>query len=366
MDIEVAHGDLSRVRIVEDPPTQLLAGHVRVRVDTFALSSNNISYAVFGDMMRYWHFFPAAAPDAGESTVWGRIPVWGFGDVVETRSADLAVGERLFGYFPMGSDLVIECGRGDDAGVTDVSAHRSALASAYNRYVRCETDRSYHRDREDHQALLFPLFFTSFVVDDVLLDNSDFGAEQIIVSSASSKTSIGVAFQVRQRGCHVVGLTSPTNVAFVESLGVFDEVLGYDSVASIATVPSVYVDVAGDRVVRYNVHSQLGGLLAHSMIIGGTHWDSPDHGGDAKLPGPTPTFFFAPSQISKRSKQWGRSGLDERVGEAWDRFAEWVDGWIEFRHAVGAGVVSAVYLDLLAGHVDPRIGHMCSLQVTTA
>jgi hypothetical protein len=97
------------------------------------------------------------------------------------------------------------------------------------------------------------------------------------------------------------------------------------------------------------------------MTVGGTHWDSPDVADGHDLSGPKPQFFFAPSQISKRSKEWGRAGLDARMGEAWSRFATWVDEWIEFRHAVGADEIKAIYLNLLGGHVDPRVGHICSL-----
>lgn len=365
-NIEVAHGNLSTVRVVNTAGEALNHGQARVRVDAFSLSSNNISYAVFGDMMRYWDFFPAGAADEGDATVWGRVPVWGFGEVVETTSADVTVGERFFGYFPMGNELVIECGHADELGVADVSAHRAGLASAYNRYQRCGSDRSYRADREDHQMLLYPLFFTSFVVDDFFIDNGDFGAEQIVVSSASSKTSIGIAYQARHRGCRVVGLTSAGNTEFVKALAVFDEVIGYDDIALLANVASVYVDVAGDRVVRHDVHAHLGDHLRYSMTVGGTHWDSADLAGNPDLPGPTPQFFFAPSQISKRSKEWGRAGLDARMGEAWSRFASWVDEWIEFRHAVGADAITGVYLNLLGGHVDPRVGHICSLMSDAA
>ena len=363
MDLEVVRADLQRVGEHRATPVALADGQIRVRVDAFALSANNISYAVFGDMMSYWDFFPAGTV-SDDNAVWGRIPVWGFGQVVESLSPDVIVGERLFGYFPMGDELVITCGRADARGITDVSPHRSALASAYNRYQRCATDSAYRAEREAHQMLLYPLFFTSFVVDDFLLDNDDFGAEQIVISSASAKTAIGAAYLAHRRGQRVVGLTSAGNTDFVTSLGVYDEVITYTDVASIAPVPSVYVDVAGDQVVRHAVHARLGDLLGHSMTVGGTHWDSPADTDAATLAGPRPTFFFAPSQISKRSKEWGRDGLDARVSEAWHLFAAWVDGWIDFRHADTPEAVITLYRELLSGRVDPRLGHLCSLITT--
>lgn len=364
MQLEVARGDLPRVRVQDEPAPALADGEMRVRVEGFALSANNISYAVFGDLLRYWDFFPGDAADAGDDTSWGRIPVWGFGEVVESRSPDVVVGERLYGYLPMGSELVILAGRADERGISDLAEHRSAMAAAYNRYVRCATDPVYRPDREAEQMLLFPLFFTSFVIDDLLVDNDDFGAEQVVVSSSSSKTSLGVAFLAHQRGRRVVGLTSPGNVAFVEGLGIVDQVVTYDDVAAIAEVPSVFVDVAGNRDVLHAVHTHLGEHLRSSLTVGGTHWDHQTEVDTSGLPGPEPVFFFAPAQIAKRTKDWGRDGLDARVGEAWDRYLAWVDGWIEFRAARGPDAVTEVYRELLAGHVDPRVGHICTLLPT--
>ncbi|MEO6318965.1 MAG: DUF2855 family protein [Acidimicrobiales bacterium] len=351
--IEVDRDAFDRVRTVEERVPEPGAGEALVRVESFALTANNITYAVFGDAMRYWDFFPAAAP-------WGRIPVWGFGSVVTSDSRDLRVGERLYGYFPMSSHLVLTPGRADERGVYDTAPHRAGLSGAYNRYARCAADPVYRADREDLQMLLFPLFFTSFVIDDLLGDNDDFGAEQIVISSASSKTALGVAHCAHQRGLRVVGLTSPGNAALVESLGVVDEVRRYDDVSSIAPVSSVFVDVAGNADVRHAVHTHLADHLAHSMAVGGTHWDQ-EAAEAGPLPGPEPAFFFAPSQISKRSKEWGRTELDARVGGAWTRFADWAEGWVELRHASGPDAVIAAYQELLAGRADPRHGQICSL-----
>ncbi len=122
----------------------------------------------------------------------------------------------------------------------------------------------------------------------------------------------------------------------------------------------MYVDVAGDRDVLHAVHARLTDLLAHSMIVGSTHWDHRAEV-DAPLAGPEPRFFFAPAQIAKRTQEWGQAGLDARVGEAWDRYAGWVGSWIEFRHGAGPEAVEAAYLVLLDGRADPRLGFICTM-----
>lgn len=127
MDIEVARGELSTVRVVDPVSLPLGDGQARIAVDRFGFSSNNVTYAVVGELLRYWDFFPAAPADPGDDTAWGRIPVWGFGDVVESLAPELAEGERLFGYYPMSSELVIVPGRAQERTITDIALHRAEL-----------------------------------------------------------------------------------------------------------------------------------------------------------------------------------------------------------------------------------------------
>ena len=170
MDFEVRRDDLHDTRIIERPPAELSEGEARLAVKRFGFSANNITYAVFGDMMRYWTFFPT---DDG----WGRIPVWGFAEVIESSgSTGLEEGELVYGYLPMGSELVVTPTRVNEHGFTDASAHRAELSSAYNGYTRCSTDPVYAPDTEALQMLLRPLFMTDFVLDDWLADNGFFGA----------------------------------------------------------------------------------------------------------------------------------------------------------------------------------------------
>ena len=354
MIVEVGRGELSDVRLVDDDAVELGEDQARLRIDHFGLSSNNVTYGVYGEAMRYWDFFPA---ESG----WGRVPVWGFADVVETRSPNVTVGERLFGYFPMGAELVITAGRGNDLAVVDTAPHRAEMAKAYSRYTRCSSDPVYRADREREQLLLYPLFLTSFLIDDFLADAGDFGAEQIVVSSASSKTAIGIAHCGRRRGARTVGLTSAPNRGFVEGLEVYDEVRVYEDIAALATTPSAFVDLAGNADVRLAVHRHLATGLRCSLTVGNTHWDHEAEAGAEALPGPAPEFFFAPGQIAKRNEDWGRGELDRRTAKAWHDYAGWVGDWIEFSDVRGPDAVIEVYRGLLAGRPDPRAGFICSL-----
>ncbi len=204
-------------------------GQALLRVDRFALTSNNISYALAGDMLDYWGFFPA-----GEEGM-GRIPVMGFGDVIASRHAKIAEGARVFGFFPMSSHLLVQAEGASASGFIDGAPHRANHAPVYRQYTRVEADPLYAGpEREDALMLLRGLFMTGFLADDFLDENGFFGAAQVIVTSASSKTAIALASRLAQRpGVRAIGLTSARNREFVEKLGYYDEVVLYDDVAKL-------------------------------------------------------------------------------------------------------------------------------------
>ena len=131
----VRKDDLSQTLMQSEPETPLAEGQVRVDITHFALTSNNITYAAMGDAMNYWQFFPVTSPPVGGGT-WGRIPVWGFGTVRESRFGGLAAGERLYGYFPMGSSVDLVPANLSAASFYDAAEHRASLHPVYNQYMR--------------------------------------------------------------------------------------------------------------------------------------------------------------------------------------------------------------------------------------
>ena len=362
----VLRADLHQTRWVGDDASAgspLADGTARFRIDKFALTSNNVTYAAFGEAMNYWSFFPA------DDTAWGRIPVWGFANVVESRCEGIAPGERFYGYWPLATHAVLQPQRVTPNGFVDGAAHRRELHAVYNQYLRCSADPAYDAAREAEQALLRPLYITSFLIDDFLADNAFFGARRVLLSSASSKTAYGTAFCLsRRRGSgsavEVIGLTSPGNIAFTQGLGCYDQVLTHADVASLANdEATVYVDFSGNAAVRESVHRHFGDKLAYSCSVGGTHWDA--LGSGKGLPGPRPVLFFAPAQIKKRAAEWGPAGLNERLAQAWHAFMQPVTDakhpWLQVVHGKGRAAVDAVYAALLDGCTQPQQGHVLSL-----
>jgi hypothetical protein len=185
----------------------------------------------------------------------------------------------------------------------------------------------------------------------------------VVLASASSKTALGVAFLLGNGGQTTIsriGLTSPGNRAFCEQLGYYDEVFTYDQVATLdRSRPTVYVDMAGDGKLLHAVHHHFGEQLRHSCIVGATHWENRET--QHRLPGAKPQFFFAPTRVQKRTKDWGQAGLLQRLGASWLAFVPSVEKWLEIRTGRGPQAVGAVYQEVLEGRQPPRLGHMLSL-----
>lgn len=355
-DVLIDRDDLHHLTTREAPSRPLEDGEARLQISAFGLTANNITYAAFGDTIGYWGFFPAAPGDDGVN--WGRTPVWGFADVVESTVGALEVGQRVYGYLPMSSELIVEPTRITETGFFDSSAHRQKLPSTYNRYSLTAGDPSYSPDLEDAQMLLRPLFFTSFMIDDFLDDNDFFGGHTVIATSASSKTAFGTAELLSQRdGVTVVGLTSPGNVEFCESLGTYDAVFTYDQIDQLeAETPSVLIDFAGNRPVIAGVHARLKDNLKHSAIIGGTHWDV--EAGAEPLEGPSQTFFFAPTQIEKRNAEWGGAELEARLGAAWTPFVQRTNELLTVDHGDGPEAITERFLEVLEGKTPPSVAYV--------
>jgi Protein of unknown function (DUF2855) len=365
----IARANLSQAHLGPDPDAPaaraLQAGQARLAVDCFALTANNITYAAFGEAMKYWQFFPS-----GDAAT-GCLPVWGFANVVESLAKGLDVGRRVWGYYPAGTHLVVTPSKVSAAGFTDGAAHRQELALAYNQYAFRDAYPDSKPETEGLQAVLRPLFTTSYLVDDFLADNHYFGAQQVLLSSASSKTAMGTAHCLAQRRGmpdtpKIIGLTSAANADYTRSLGCYDTVLLYEDLPTLSDqVPAVYVDFSGDAALRRQIHTHFGERLSFSSSIGGTHWDA--LGSTRDLPGPRPTLFFAPARIKLRSAPppagWGGAELHRRTEAAWTAFIHQVEvgTWVQIAEQRGAQAALDAYGQMLAGRANARQGLMLGM-----
>ncbi|WP_108811824.1 DUF2855 family protein [Sphingorhabdus sp. Alg231-15] len=356
-ELWVTRDKLRETRIVESDQKPLENGQIRVAIDKMGLTANNVSYAVSGDAIGYWKYFPAEG-------AWGKVPGWAMADVVESRSDAISEGERLYGFFPMASEVILEPGRTADDFFMDEAPHRAELPALYNQYRRTRSEPEFLQSLENERCLLFPLFVTSFVLYDYLIDNAFFGAQQIIIGSVSSKTGFGLTHLLKndpEVSQKVVGLTSSGNVGFVENLGCCDQIVTYGEADDIdRSLPSAWIDMSGDGPLTGELHRLMGDNMVESCIVGATHWEA-ERKRDKNLPGALPTFFFAPGHIAKRDAEWGAGEIWRRGSEAGAEIAKSVSDQIAVERISGASEVAAIWREMLDNNVSPSRGIMIAI-----
>ncbi|ANY20513.1 hypothetical protein A6F68_02005 [Tsuneonella dongtanensis] len=342
--------NLAHAEIVEAAMPALADGAVRLAIESFSVTSNNVTYAAMGDAFRYWNFFPA--PEG-----YGIVPMWGHAWVIESRCPDIAVGERVYGYLPMATHLDVIPGKVSPSGFTDTAGHRQPMSPVYNQYARLAADPEHDPSREAERMVFGPLFKTGFLIESFMRREAWFGAEQVILTSASSKTALSLASVARHRSPEVarIGLTSASNVDFVSSTGLYDRVIAYDTIDELPKVPSVSVDFAGNADVLRAIHTHLESGLRYSCLVGATHLDART-GATADLPGPSPQLFFAPDHAVALFKEVGPAMASQQIAESMHRFLSDTAGTVEIERRRGLEAARDVFVEMLGGSVDPKVG----------
>lgn len=351
LTVELEKAELANTRLVPSNDAALAPGQARLKVESFAVTANNVTYAVIGDAFGYWNFFPASQDG------WGVVPMWGHALVEESAHPELAAGERVYGYLPMASHLVVDVGRLSASGFTDIAAHRQPMSPIYNQYSRLAADPEHDPAREDARMIFGPLFKTGFLIETMFRTAGWFGAEQMVMTSASSKTAMALAHCARASSPQIrrIGLTSDANLAFVKASGLYDQVVSYGALESLAKIPSVSVDFAGNGKLLREIHERLGDDLKYSCLVGATHVG--DRGGQGvPMPGPAPILFFAPDHARTAIEQLGPKAFGEAVAKSWAGFVDDAGRFVAVVHQDGLNAAADAFRITLSGQADPAKG----------
>lgn len=351
----ISKANMRDTKWVSKDEGELGEGEVRLKLDAFALTANNVTYAAFGGPpMNYWHFFPADDP------AYGRVPVWGFATVEQSNVEGIAQGRRVWGYFPISETLTVQPVRVGPGGFSDGATHRQELAPVYNAYLFADADPLYVADREAEQMLFRPLYMTGWMIVDSLM-NTETPPKTVIISSASSKTALATAHGLSLKGVATVGLTSPGNVEFVRKSGLYTDVLTYDQAGSLSPeAPAAFVDFVGRPALTSAVHTSSGDALKRSLIIGMTDWEA-DRTPPGALIGPEPEFFFVPTYAAERAKALGPEKLNAMTREAMVSFYPVSRNFVTPETLSGTDAIDKAWIDSLDGDVAPDRGLICSL-----
>ena len=235
----------------------------------------------------------------------------------------------------MSTHAVLKPGKIRTDGLYDASEHRAHLSPAYNYYVRTLANPAFDAASKREIMLLRPLFFASFLVHDLLTEHMGADADTIAITSASSKTAIGLAYLLsihKVHPCHIVGLTSEQNLDFVRSTGVYDRVLAYDDREILTSRSVILADFSGNSALIRKLQDALGNRAIFFCLIGYTHWDrqSLDIVENARM-----MRFIAPDRIRKRVREWGAGEFDRRYNEALLAYIRHSSGWLHIVEGFG-------------------------------
>jgi hypothetical protein len=342
--LEVSRTDHRDARLVSAALRPAEQGEVVFEVERFGLSANNITYALLGDELQYWDLFPA---DPG----WGRIPVWGYLRAVDSAVPGIEPGSRAFGLCPMATHVVMRPARVGTATFVEESPHRAGLSSVYNVYARATAGPHDHgTPGDDALMILRPVFWLSFTLDHYLTARVPRG-RPVIVTSASSKASIGLAHLLAARGVSVTGLTSERHAAFVRSLNLYQRVLPYDKLCQVPAAGAVLVDISGKDDLRDRIQAHAAGRLAEVIVAGATHGTT-GHGA-ARPAG----WFFAPDLIRRLAADWGWPVLEQRFQAALAGFAA-TASWLRVIPYQGTGGLTSAYRQVLDNMGSPADAHL--------
>ena len=349
----VNRANLFECNIVSTDVPVIVDDEVLFKINNFSFTSNNITYGVVGDKIGYWNFFPANNPN-------GIIPVWGFAEVTVSNNPDIEIGERFYGYWPMSTYLKVKPININPYGFVDGTAHRSKLPSIYNFYARMpqatsKIDMGYH-------SIIKPLFTTAFLNYGFLKERDFFNASQIILTSASSKTALGIAYMLfanrHVHGKKIIGLTSKPNLGFVRDTGFYDQSIPYGILEkALPELSSVIIDLAGNTSLLSDLHEKLKDNLKFVSLIGLTDWKSL---GDMKTI-PNSKFFFAHDHATGLFTRLGQEKANQLINQAQKKFTKHASNWMELEFIDFEKGIIPLYLDMLNGKIKPSKGYVVTL-----
>ncbi|KAJ3319699.1 hypothetical protein HDV06_006115 [Boothiomyces sp. JEL0866] len=344
----IKKNDIKISSITQESISPIPANSILIQIDRFGFSSNNVTYALFGKAMQYFDFF-----DTGNG--YSHLPIWGLGTIIQSNSDQLKEGEKIYGYFPTASHIVLDPIQISRELFKVVREQLPADRVVYNTYYRQNVDPEYSAEYENLMLLFRPLWTTSFFLHDFLLAKFPH-VNSVVISSASSKTAFSLALLLKKSNIKAIGLTSNRNLEFVQKLDFYDSVLTYDQISTIPVADCVYCDFAGDSNLNSSIFSHFADNLQKHVVIGKTHVES----APSAERNPKTVFFFVPEWILKRVPK-PNENLTETKAKEWSNFLRYIQPFVDIKFSSEPKDLQKVYLEMLQGGFSPSDGYIFSL-----
>ncbi|TGJ76821.1 hypothetical protein E0Z10_g10818 [Xylaria hypoxylon] len=249
------------------PYAPLSSSSLRLRTSVLSLTVNNFTYAALGTALKWWdvHPLPPSTPAPyNDSSKYGRISAWGYAEVLESTVPSIPAGSHVWGYVPLGTlaeELSVKLHPEINDQIFVTSAHRQHVMPIYNRYfvylpsTRTGAEISQKTAGVAYDASLRVMHATAFLMSGFVfssdaalvvppgpgpddLASSDWSAQDadladatVLIFAPGSKAAAIFAARLRGREGsegrprRILGVSSESSRAFVQSTGIYDDVL---------------------------------------------------------------------------------------------------------------------------------------------
>lgn len=348
---------------------ELETGKVLLRVDKFAFSQMTLGYLLKGftrTFNAYHNFY-----NYGEDGTY-RSACWGYATVMESQHPKVPVGTRLFGLVPAAKytvELVGGCIPKSKNGMDPAVVEITMEGVPYNmrRFQEMEIVEESAANQEpqweDWRCVLKEIYTMAFYMDENLLVDTGM-INSVIISCASSKTAMALAFCLRMREMrYVVGLTSKEHLEFVKSTDLYHEVFTYDDVAQLPQDHTiVYMDFKCDGELRQNITLRMGTNLMYNMVLGPAVFQRRMK--DQVFEKRAREMLFDESSWRERRKMVAevtKTGRNEKLRYSFKTFVERMKRHVKLRHFSGAESLTKMYDRVYSNSALPSEACVCSM-----
>merc|ERR1712217_453860 len=218
-------------------------------------------------------------------------------------------------------------------------------------------------DWDDWKMVMKEIYTMAFYVDENLLVDTGM-INSVIISCASSKTALALAYCLRMREMrYVVGLTSKEHIDFVKSTDLYHDVFTYDEVDPLPNNhTNVYMDFKCDGELRQKITLRMSTNLMYNMVLGPAVFQKKMK--DQLFEKRAREMLFDESSWRERRRMVAevtKTGRNEKLRYSQKAFIERIKKYIKLRHMGGPEAFKQIYDGVYSNTVPPNEAYVCTL-----
>merc|ERR1711920_880896 len=216
---------------------------------------------------------------------------------------------------------------------------------------------------DDWKMVFKEIYTMAFYMDENLLVETGM-INSVIISCASSKTAMALAYCLRMREMRFVyGLTSAEHLDFCKSTDLYHEVYTYDQINEMATNHTVvYMDFKCDGEVRQNITLRMGTNLMYSMTLGPAVFQKRMK--DQLFEKRAREVLFDESSWRERRRMVAevtKTGRNEKLKYSFKSFIERMKKHVKLQQVCGVKAFQDMYEAVYSNQASPSDAFVCTL-----